>query len=139
MAAVWEMEKFYFFLYCRKFILQTDQKLVFSIFRNHMIDVSPMVHRIMIQALQYDFESKYIFGKQNVISEALSQVTPLESQDSQEVLVVNILQYSNIEEGERDELLQESDKDPELQALKKVISTGLLNIFTFAGISEMSL
>ena len=51
----------------------------------------------------------------------------LESQDSsaeKEVLVVNIFRYSNIEKVERDEMLQESDKDPELQALK-IISTGL--------------
>ena len=39
-AAVWGMEKFHYFLYGRKFILQTDQKPLVSIFRKHMIDVS---------------------------------------------------------------------------------------------------
>ena len=37
-AAVWGMEKFHYFLYGRKFILQTDQKPLVSIFRKHMIE-----------------------------------------------------------------------------------------------------
>ena len=36
-AAVWGMEKFHYFLYGRKFILQTDQKPLVSIFRKHMM------------------------------------------------------------------------------------------------------
>ena len=49
-AAVWGMEKFHYFLYGRKFILQTDQKPLVSIFRKHMIDVSPRIQRITIRA-----------------------------------------------------------------------------------------
>ena len=48
MAAVWGMEKFHYFLYGRQFILQTDQKPLVSIFRKHMIDVSPRIQRIAI-------------------------------------------------------------------------------------------
>ena len=43
MATVWGMEKFHYFLYGRQFILQTDQKPLVSIFRKHMIDVSPRI------------------------------------------------------------------------------------------------
>ena len=77
-AAVWGMEKFHYFLYGRKFILQTDQKPLVSIFRKHMIDVSPRIQRITIWAWQYDFEPQHIPGRNNVISDALSRVTPLE-------------------------------------------------------------
>ena len=127
MAAVWGMEKFHYFLYGRQFILQTDQKPLVSIFRKHMIDVSPRVQRIAIRAWQYDFIPEYLPGKQNVISDALSRVTPLEFQESdteKEILVVNLLQYSTIEQREKDLLLQATDKDAELQSLKQVISTG---------------
>ena len=41
-----------------------------------------------------------------------------------EILAVNFLQYSSIEEKERDEVLQETKKCPEFQALKHAISTG---------------
>ena len=127
MAAVWGMEKFHYFLYGKEFILQTDQKPLVSIFRKHMIDVSPRVQRIAIRAWQYDFIPQYLPGKQNIISDALSRVTPLEFQDSdaeKEILVVNLLQYFTIEQRERDLLLQATDKDAELKALKHVISQG---------------
>ena len=126
-AAVWGMEKFHYFLYGRKFILQTDQKPLVSIFRKHMIDVSPRIQRITIRAWQYEFEHQHIPGRNNVISDALSRVTPLEFQDSnakKDILAVNFLQYSSIKERERDEVLQETNKDKELQSLKHYISTG---------------
>ena len=126
-AAVWGMEKFHYFLYGRKFILQTDQKPLVSIFRKHMIDVSPRIQRITIRAWQYDFVPQHIPGRNNVISDALSRVTPLEFQDSnaeKDILAVNFLQYSSVEERERDEVLQETNKDKELQSLKHYISTG---------------
>ena len=126
-AAVWGMEKFHYFLYGRKFILQTDQKPLVSIFRKHMIDVSPRIQRITIRAWQYDFVPQHIPGRINVIADSLSRVTPLEFQDSnaeKDILAVNFLQYSSIEERERDEMLQETSKDKELQSLKHYISTG---------------
>ena len=65
-AAVWGMEKFHYFLYGRKFILQTDQKPLVSIFRKHMIDVSPRIQRITIRAWQYDFVPQHIPGRINI-------------------------------------------------------------------------
>ena len=126
-AAVWGMEKFHYFLYGRKFVLQTDQKPLVSIFRKHMIDVSPRIQRITIRAWQYEFIPQHIPGRINVIADSLSRVTPLEFQDSnaeKDILAVNFLQYSSIEERERDEMLQETSKDKELQSLKHYISTG---------------
>ena len=126
-AAVWGMEKFHYFLYGRKFILQTDQKPLVSIFRKHMIDVSPRIQRITIRAWQYDFVPQHIPGRINVIADSLSRVTPLEFQDSnaeKDILAVNFLQYSSVEERERDEVLRETSKHKELQSLKHYISTG---------------
>ena len=54
-------------------------------------------------------------------------LTPLEFQDSnteRDILAVNFLQYSSIEQRERDELLQETNKDKDLQSLNHYISTG---------------
>ena len=92
-----------------------------------MIDVSPRIQRITIRAWQYDFIPQHIPGRINVIADSLSRVTPLEFQDSnteKDILAVNFLQYSSIEERERDEMLQETNKDEELQSLKHYISTG---------------
>ena len=127
MAAVWGMEKFHYFLYGKHFTLQTDQKPLVSIFQKHIIDVSPRIQQIAIRAWQYQFKPQYISGKMNVIADALSRVTPLDFDDhdvDKEVLAVNVLTYTAIEEREKTELLNETDKDAELQALKMVISKG---------------
>ena len=92
-----------------------------------MIDVSPRIQRITIRAWQYDFEPQHIPGRNNVISDALSRVTLLEFQDSnaeKDILTVNFLHYSSIEERERDEVLQATNNDQEFQSLKHYISTG---------------
>ena len=127
MAAVWGMEKFHYFLYGKHFTLQTDQKPLVSIFQKHMIDVSPRIQRIAIRAWQYQFEPQYISGKMNVTTDALLRVTLLDVEDhnvDKEVLAVNFLTYTDIEEREKTELLNETHKDAELQALKMVISKG---------------
>ena len=92
-----------------------------------MIDVSPRIQRITIRAWQYDFVPQHIPGRINVIADSLSRVTPLEFQDSnaeKDILAVNFIQHSSVEERERDEVLQETIKDKELQSLKHYISTG---------------
>ena len=63
----------------------------------------------------------------NVIADALLRVTPLDFEDhdvDKEILAVNVLTYTAIEEREKTELLNETDKDAELQPLKMVISKG---------------
>ena len=42
----------------------------------------------------------------------------MDSNAEKDILAVNFLQYSSIEEEERDEVLQETNKDKELQSLK---------------------
>ena len=41
------MEKFHYFLYGQKFTLETDQKPLVSIYKKHMVDISPRVQRLI--------------------------------------------------------------------------------------------
>ena len=110
-----------------------------------MIDVSPRIQWIAIHAWQYQFKPQYISGKMNVIADALSRVTPLDFEDhdvDKEVLAVNVLTYTAIEEREKTKLLNKTDKDAELQALKMVISKGWpkkRSSLTHIGTTEMNL
>ena len=131
MAAVWGMEKFHYFLYGRHFMLQTDQKPLVSIFKKHMTDVTPRMQRLCIRTWNYEFTPDYIQGKSNVISDALSRVNPQKLDDSdvsddleKEILAVNILSTSTLQQAEIDELQKATSEDTELQCLKTVISTG---------------
>ena len=127
MAAVWGMEKFHYFLYGRHFVLQTDQKLLVSIFKKHMTDVTPRMQRLCIRTWNYDFTPEYLKGKCNVISDALSRVNPQEIDDcdiEKEILAVNIVSSSTLQQAEIEELQKATSEDTELQCLKNVISTG---------------
>ena len=41
LGIIWGMEKFHYFLYGKEFTLETNQKLLVSIYKKHMIDISP--------------------------------------------------------------------------------------------------
>ena len=43
LGTIWGMEKFHYFLYRREFTLETNQKPLVSIYKKHMIDISPRV------------------------------------------------------------------------------------------------
>ena len=127
MAAVWGMEKFHYFLYGRHFVLQTDQKPLVSILKKHMTDVTPRMQRLCIRTWNYDFTPEYLKGKNNVISDALSRVNPQKTDEchiEKEILAVNIVSSSTLQQAEIEELQKATSEDTELQCLKTVISTG---------------
>ena len=41
LATIWGMEKFHYFLYGKEFTLETDQKPLVSIYKKHMVEISP--------------------------------------------------------------------------------------------------
>ena len=47
LATIWGMEKFHYFLYGKEFTLETDQKPLVSIYRKHMVEISPRMQRFV--------------------------------------------------------------------------------------------
>ena len=124
MAAVWGIEKFHYYLYGTEFVLQTDQKPLVFIFKKHMLHVSPRIQRIGIRSLPYTFTTEWIPGRQNMIANALSRVSPEESTDETiqlPILTVNHLSISRMGEDDLQELHAKTATDPELQALSRLI------------------
>ena len=127
MAAVWGMEKFHYYLYGTEFILQTDQRPLVSILKKHMLHVSPRIQRIAIRSWPYTFTTQWIPGKENVIADALSQVSPEESTDETiqlPIITVNYLSISRIGEDDLQELHAATATDPALQTLSRLILEG---------------
>ena len=128
MAAIWGMEKFHFYLYGKEFLLQMDQKPLTSIFKKHLVDVSPRVWRIAMCSWPYMFKMEWIPGKDNAIVEGLSRVSPtpvnlIKSEIELPIHQVNIIKATMEEEDVR-ELQRETASDLELQAVAKAISNG---------------
>ena len=128
MAAIWGMEKFHFYLYGKEFLLQMDQKPLTSIFKKHLVDVSPRVRRITMRSWPYMFKMEWIPGQDNAIVDRLSRVSPMpvnliKLEIELPIHQVNIIK-ATMEEEDVCKLQQETASDPELQAMAKAISNG---------------
>ena len=53
LGTIWGMKKFHYFLYGKEFTLETDQKPLVSIYKKHMIDISPRVQRLIVISFPY--------------------------------------------------------------------------------------
>ena len=53
LATIWGMEKFHYFLYGKHFTLETDQKPLVSIYKKHMVDISPQNTKIGCEELPH--------------------------------------------------------------------------------------
>ena len=53
LGTIWGMEKFHYFLYGKEFTLETDQKPLVSIYKKHMINISPRVQRLIVRSFPY--------------------------------------------------------------------------------------
>ena len=80
---MWGMEKFHYFLYGKKFTLETDQKPLVSIYKKHMFHISPRVQRLIIRSFPYlPFKVVYKKGTDILVADALSHVTPMNPEDN---------------------------------------------------------
>ena len=77
LGTIWGMEKFHCFLYGKEFTLETDQKPLVSIYKKHMVDISPRVQRLIVRSFPYvPFIVIYRKGTDIPVADALSRVTP---------------------------------------------------------------
>ena len=66
-------EKCHYFLYGKEFTLKTDQKPIVSIYKKHMIDISPRVQRLIVRSFPYLlFKVIYKKGTAIPVADALS-------------------------------------------------------------------
>ena len=78
LATIMGMEKFQYFLYGKEFTLETDQKPLVSIYKKHMVEISPMIQRLIVWSFPHQpFNVVYRKGVEIPLADALSHVTPL--------------------------------------------------------------
>ena len=83
LGTIWGMEKFHYFLYGKEFTLETDQKPLVSIYKKHMIDISPRVQRLIVRSFPFlPFKVVYKKGADIPVADALSRVTPMDPEDN---------------------------------------------------------
>ena len=76
------------------FTLETDQKPLVSIYKKHMVDISPRVQRLIVRSFPYQpFNVIYKKGKDIPVADALSRVTPMDPEDNIKlpIIAVNLI------------------------------------------------
>ena len=129
LVTIWGMEKFHYFFYGKQFTLETDQKPLVSIYRKHMVEISPRIQRLIVRSFPYQpFDVQYRKGKDIPLADALSRVTPtpVEEDGIQLPIVAVNLITSNIPVSSTEiELIhEETSKDPTLTLLRHYIHMG---------------
>ena len=132
LATIWGMEKFHYFLYCRQFTLETDQKPLVSIYRKHMVEILPRIQRLIVRSFPYQpFDVQYRKGVEIPLADALSRVTPtpVEEDGIQLPIVAVNLIMSNlpVSSTEIELIHEETSKDPTLTLLRHYIHMGWPN------------
>ena len=85
------MEKFHYFLYGKEFTLETDQKPLVSIYKKHMVDISPRVQRLIVRSFPYlPLKVVYKKGKDIPVADALSHVTPMDPEDNIQLPIIAV-------------------------------------------------
>ena len=129
------MEKFHYFLYGKEFILETDQKPLVSIYKKHMIDISPRIQKLIVRSFPYlPFNVLYKKGTDIPVADALSCVTPMDPEDNIQlpIIAVNMTTTRILMSAESqgsfsnklDQLRKSTVQDEQLTRLKGYISTG---------------
>ena len=129
------MEKFHYFLNGKEFTLETDQNPLVSIYKKHMVDISPRVQRLIVRYFPYQpFNVVYKKGKDIPVADALSRVTPMDPEDNIKLpiiavnlITVHILLSAHPQDTfsrKLDQLRKSTAQDNQLTRLSHYINTG---------------
>ena len=135
LATIWGMEKFHYFLYGKEFIPETDQKPLVSIYKKHMIDISPRVQRLIVRSFPYQpFIVQYKKGSLIPVADALSRVSVMDPEDNINlpIIAVNMItacvlmcaEPSKSLSNSLDRIRKSTQQDEQLNQLSHYISEG---------------
>lgn len=73
LALTYGCERFHYFLFCKKFKIQTDHRPLLGLLKKPIDELSPRIQRLAIRLLRYNFDLVYVPGKQMLVADALSR------------------------------------------------------------------
>ena len=129
------MEKFHYFLYGKEFTWETDQKPLVSIYKKHMVDISPRVQRLIVRSFPYQpFTVVYKKGRDIPVADALSRVTPMDPEDNIKLPIIAVNMITKLVltstftqdnfSRKLDRIRKSTSQDNQLTRLSHYINTG---------------
>ena len=99
-----------------------------SMWKKSIVSASPRLQRLLLRLAHYDINIEFLWGKENVIADALSRVCPLQSNNSKikdsnfDVIPIHhITQSAPVSRTRLQELILATQSDPTLHSLAKTV------------------
>ena len=131
LAIVFALERLNHYTFGRTIAVQSDHQPSQSIWKKSIVSASPRLQRLLLRLAHYDINKEFLWGKENVIADALSRVCPLQSNNSKikesniDVIPVHhITQSAPISKTRLQELRLATQSEPTLCSLTKTIHKG---------------
>ena len=129
--------KVHSFLYGKEFTLETDQKPLVSIYKKHMVDISPRVQTLIVRSFPYlPFKVTYKKGTDIPVADALSRVAPIDPEDNIQLPIITVnmittqilmsVESQSSFSNKLDQLRKSTVQDNQLTRLRGYINTGFL-------------
>ena len=123
LAVVYGCERFHTYVFGKKFIVETDHKPLEQIQKKSLANTPPRLQRMMLRLQHYDLEIIYKPGKEMALPDMLSRIKP-STADLKAIDLEQSIYAVQFSSERLEQLKQETQKDPELVALKEVIIKG---------------
>ena len=95
LSVVFALERLHHYVYGYTVTVQTDHQPLVSIWKKSVAANSARLQRLLLCLSQYDVDIQYLKGKENVIADALSRVSPMPAEandkDSLDIIPVHML------------------------------------------------
>ncbi|XP_041362008.1 uncharacterized protein K02A2.6-like [Gigantopelta aegis] len=124
LAIIFALEKWHQFTYGRPITVFTDHKPLESISKKPIDRAPKRLQGMLLRALAYGIEVKYLEGKQMYIADTLSRTHLPEKVGQEEFETVNAVTYLTMPEERIDEIRKKTNEDSTLQLLSNTIQNG---------------
>ena len=124
LAVVYGCERFHTYLYGRSFVTESDHKPLESIHLKHLTAAPPRLQRMLLRLQPYDLTIKYKPGKEMLIADALSRLSP---EDKLPMANLNVQIHEvcpQVKANMMQKIKEETQIDPELSAVKEIVYSG---------------
>ena len=124
LAIIFALEKWHQYTYGRHVIVYSDLKPLESITRKPLEKAPKRLQGMLLRALGYDIEVRYLDGKKMLLADALSRAYLPHQKGQEEFEKVNALFYLILPLERVQEIRNHTSNDPSLQLLKATIQQG---------------
>ena len=95
LSVIFALERFHHYVYGYTAMVQTDHKPLVSVWKKSIVCNSPRLQRLLLRLSQYNVSIEYLKGKDNIVADALSRVSPQpipkEGEEAEDFIPVHML------------------------------------------------